>query len=363
MKYCKQCGTQMKEGAVFCPKCGTRSGGAGNTGGWEAVNSSNGQSSEQQTKKGTDNEVLHSVLEKLPEGAKEQMKELSGRASEGMGQLAEKAREYGGRLAQKAGELVNKDTADPADMQNTFENGAQERQGASGHRKKSMGSRPAINGRAIAAILLVLVLVIGIGAGFYMSRFTLVGVWKVVDTEDVDLSDIDLTDPKDILEKALLTLGSGTRVVFTRGGDVFATASLGGVTVGPGTMSYTKNGSDSFTIQATIDVVLTSLSASYSCGYEFDGPDRLLVHLGDATLVLTRDKEGKPEEYLEKLQEKSSFGFNLDLGGDDDGGFELPESGEELKEELQESGEELKENLQEEIENIGGSVSDWIGNF
>lgn len=369
MRYCKQCGAQMKDGAVFCPKCGTRTGGAGNTGGWEAVNGNSGQTSGQPAGKVTDNEVLRNVMEKLPEGAKEQMKELSGKASEGMSRVADKAREYGGKLAEKAGELVNKDAphagtetaAQESFAQPAFDRGDQAQKQAV-RSKRSAGNRPAINGKAIAAILLVLVLVIGIGAGFYLSRFTLVGVWKVVDTEDVDLSDIDLTDPKDILEKALLTLGSGTRIVFTKGGDVFATASLGGVTVGPGTMSYVKNGSDSFTIQASIDVVLTTLSASYSCSYEFDGPDRLLVHLGDATLVLTRDKDGDPEEYLEQIQE-SSFGFNLNLGGDDDSEFELPESGEELKEELQETGEELKENVQEGIENIGGSISDWIGGF
>lgn len=105
--------------------------------------------------------------------------------------------------------------------------------------------------------------------------------------------------------------------------------------------------------------MLTTLSASYSCSYEFDGPDRLLVHLGDATLVLTRDKDGDPEEYLEQIQE-SSFGFNLNLGGDDDNGFELPEPGEELKGDLQENGEVLKENVREGIENIGGNIKNLL---
>lgn len=364
--YCKKCGQQLPEYAAFCVKCGTRTRGAGNAGGWEAVNGISGQPSEQHTGKVTDNEVLRNVMEKLPEGAKEQMKELSGKASEGMSRVAGKAREYGEKFAEKAGELVNKDTAQTGAGHAAQESFAQPAVESGDAQQKVVtrsqspaGKRPAINGKAIAVILLVLVLVIGIGAGYYISRFTLVGVWKVADTEDVDLSDIDLTDPKDILEKALLTLGSGTRIVFTKGGDVFATASLGGVTVGPGTMSYVKNGSDSFTIQASIDVVLTTLSASYSCSYEFDGPDRLLVHLGGATLVLTRDKDGDPEEYLEKIQE-SSFGFNLNLGGDGDSGFELPESGEELKEELQETGEQLKENVQEGIENIGNNIKNLI---
>lgn len=321
MKYCKQCGAQMKDGAAFCPVCGTKTDEADSINVWESIYE---HEHVHHTNPVTDNEVVRNLMQKIPDGTKGQMKELSEKVTEGMNQLADKAREYGGKFTEKAGNFAQNTSKATRDISSQTKNNEVVNVKNSGNRKIRL------------AILIVLFLAIGIGSIYYLSRFTLVGVWKVVDTEDVDLSDIDLTNPEDILEKALLTLGSGTRMVFTKGGDVFATASLGGVTIGPGTMGYSKNGNDSFTIHASINAVVTTLNADYRCGYEFDGPDRLLIYIGDAVLTLTRDKDGDPEEYLNQIQE-STLGIHFDLGGDEEEKKEmnLPETGEEMKEEIQ----------------------------
>lgn len=350
MKYCKHCGAQMKDSAVFCPSCGKKTQETDSIQVWENLNEQTGSKHGRPV---TDHETVQNLMKKLPDGTVDQMKELTGKAKDGVSHLAEKAREYGGRFAEKAGDF----TQDASQAQ-AVRNIPVQKEKRETVRKPHKGT-----GKILAVVLLLLVLVIGGGGIYYLSRFTLVGVWKVVDTDDVDLSNIDLTDPKDILEKTLLTLGSGTRIVFTKEGDLFATASLGGVTLGPGTMSYSKNGNDSFTIQASVDVILTTLSANYSCSYEFDGPDRLLVHLGEATLTLTRDTAGDPEEYLNQIPE-SGIGISLPFGGndDEDGGINLPFGGDDDEDDgisIPESGEELKEDLQ----NIGNSLSDALDSF
>lgn len=329
MKYCKQCGAQMKDEAVFCPSCGTKTQETDNIGVWRNLDE---QKEGKHVHPITDNGVVQNLMNKIPDNAKDQMKELSGKAKEGVSQLAEKAREYGGKLTEKAEDFTQNVSQTVRDIPRPDISGRNEN-------TDTVRTPHKANRKLILSVLVILVLVIGIGGIYYLSRVTLVGVWKVVDTEEVDLTDIDLMDPQDILEKTLLTLGSGTRIVFTKEGDLFATASLGGVTIGPGTMGYSKNGNGQFTIHASIDAVLTTLNANYNCSYEFDGPDRLLIHIGEATLVLTRDRSGDPEEYLNQIQE-SGIGINLNLGGDEEGngGITIPQSGEELKEDLQDIG-------------------------
>ena len=319
MKYCKQCGAQMKDEAVFCPSCGTKTQETDNIGVWRNLDE---QKEGKHVHPITDNGVVQNLMNKIPDNAKDQMKELSGKAKEGVSQLAEKAREYGGKHTEKAENLTQNASWIVQDIPGQNEN------------RETIRTPHKGKWKLLISVLVILVLVIGIGIGgsYYLSRFTLVGVWKVVDAEEVELSDIDLIDPQDILEKTLLTLANGTRIVFTKEGDLFATASLGGVTIGPGIMEYSKTGNDQFTIHASIDVVLTTLNANYSCNYEFDGPDRLLVHIGEATLVLTRDRSGDPEEYLNRIQE-SGIGINFNLGGD----------------------------LEEELQDIGNSIANMFG--
>lgn len=318
MKFCRQCGAEMKEDAIFCPKCGVRVKGADNTGIWDQLEKQNQNLSGQHDRKTND--------------AIESIKDLSGRASEGMEKIIEKTSAYGEMISEKAKELTQ-NTAHPSQKK--------EGQGKPNKRKqKKQGSK-----KILLPVFLVVLLVLIAGGIYYKSRFTLVGVWQIAGTENVNLGDIDLTDPNDIIKKALLTAGSGTRIVFTKEGDIFATASLGGVTIGPGTMNYSKNNDNSFTITASVNAVVTTLSANYSCGYHFEGPDQLLVSLGDATLTLTRDKNGDPEEYLSRIQE-SPIGFQLNLVGsegddNEDGGIHIPESSEELKEGMQNIGNKL----------------------
>jgi hypothetical protein len=309
------------------------------------------QATGQENKNIVHSEALQNIVNKLPDGAMEQMKELSGKAAEGMARLSDKAKEYGGKMAEEAAGLKDNITGSRQEKKQSnqeYVNVIPKTQ--TKEQKKGSAAK-------LLFALLLLICIVGAGTIFYLSRFTLVGVWKLVDTDkaSIDMSNFDLTDPEDILKKSLLTLGSGTRIVFTKEGDVFATASLGSVTTNLGKMQYTKNGNDSFTINVSIDVLLTTLTAGYSCNYEFDGPNRLIIYIDGAKLELTRDKEGDPEEYLEKVNE-SSFGINLNLGGSDDekdsdGSIEIPQSSEELMDDLQDVGDK-----------IGGFVGDFIGN-
>ena len=99
MKYCKQCGAPMKDEAVFCPSCGTKAEETDSIGVWRSLDE---QKNGKHANPITDNEVVQSLMKKIPDNAKDQMKELSGKAKEGVSQLAEKARDYGGRLTEKA---------------------------------------------------------------------------------------------------------------------------------------------------------------------------------------------------------------------------------------------------------------------
>lgn len=338
MKYCRQCGAQMKQEAMFCPKCGTQVQKNNNTQVWQNLTD---QKAAPESKNVVNNEVMQNFVNKLPDGAKEQVKELTDKAAEGLTKFSDKAKEYGAKLTEKAGEF----------KENT-EQAIQERKvTAQGHEKVEPTKEKKTGGWVLILSILVLVIVIiGAGSLYYLSRFTLVGVWKLVDTEktSADIGSFDLTNPEELLEQSLLTLASGTRIVFTKEGDVFATASLGGATTSLGKMGYTQNGKESFTINASLDILVTTLTASYTCTYEFDGPDRLIVHIGEAELILTRDKEGDPEQYLENISE---LPFSFDLGGS---------SGEENADiEIPQSGEEVLDGMKD----IGGKVGQALGDF
>lgn len=303
VKYCKQCGAELKDEASFCPKCGTKvqdTAGTG-AGSWQNVAGQwNAPPADSRSTGGGGG--TGGILNRTPEGAADRMKDLSAKALEGASAFAGKAKEYGGKLAESAGE-----------WKEGIAEGRQERQQQkvqSPPKERKKKSRAGF-----VAIPLLLVAVVASAAIYWYSRFTLVGVWKLVDTEamGVDLGSLDLTDPEDLLVKAMLTLADGTRIVFTEEGDLLATASLGGAAAGLGVMDYTDNSGDSFTIHVSVDVLVTTLSANYTCAYEFDGPDRLIIHVEDAQLVLTRDKDGDPEEYLEQVSD-GALDFNFNFG-------------------------------------------------
>lgn len=215
MKYCKQCGTQKKDEAVFCPSCGTKAEETDSIGVWRSLDE---QKNGKHVNPITDNEVVQNLMKKIPDNAKDQMKELSGKAKEGVSQLAEKAREYGGKLTEKAEDFTQnvsqtvRDIPRP-DISNQNEN------------TETIRTPHKANRKLLISVLVILVLVIGIGGIYYLSRFTLVG-------------------------------------------DLFATASLGGVTIGPGTMEYSRNGNDQFTIHAFNVLYLFTPDRRYlQCGW------------------------------------------------------------------------------------------------
>lgn len=300
MKYCRQCGAEIKEEAVFCPKCGTKVQNALNTDAdaWRNV-TGQGTASPMDSQSTGMSRIAENLKDRIPKDAMDRMKGLSSKAVEGASAFAGKAKEYGEKLAGSAGE-----------WKEGIAESRQERQQEKAQRQPKERKK---GGKAKFIVISLLLVAIVASAGIYWySRFTLVGVWKLVDTEamGVDLNSLDMTDPEDLLVRSLLTLADGTRVAFTKEGDFLVTASLGGATAGLGVMDYTENSKDSFTIRVSLNVLITTVSASYTCQYEFDGPDRLVIYVEDAELVLTRDKEGDPEEYLRNAS-NGAFHFNF----------------------------------------------------
>lgn len=228
MKYCRQCGAEMKPDAVFCPKCGIRVENKDNIQVWQELTE---QETIHESKGILNSEAVQNLVNKFPEGTKDQVKELSGKAAEGMTMISAKAKEYSGKLSVKAGEF----------KENTAQAIQERRRKAyQGEANGTVKEKKAGNGMKLLPMLVLSIIIIGIGAVYYLSRFTLVGVWQLAHTEktNVDMSNFDLTNPEDLLEQSLLTLTSGTRIIFTKEGDVFAAASFAGATTGLGKMSY-----------------------------------------------------------------------------------------------------------------------------
>lgn len=203
MKYCRKCGTEIREDGAFCPRCGTR----------------------------TEDSAAIKGYQKPGEleEAKEQMKRIGG-------------------------SLKNK--------------------------------------RVLLAFFLAICIAVGLYA-FYLSRFTLVGVWKLdtIEASGEDSSSEDWSDPKELLKQELLSMSSGARLEFTKEGRLYLGASAGGSELNFGGLEYTKTGKNRFTIHASLKIFGASVSGSYTCRYEFSGPDRLIVYLGGANMELIRDKD------------------------------------------------------------------------
>jgi hypothetical protein len=85
--------------------------------------------------------------------------------------------------------------------------------------------------------------------------------------------------------------------VFTKDGELRVSTSLGNIATDLGTIQYTENDNDSITIKVSVNAVVKTISANYTCDYEFDGPDKLTIYVGGATLELKRDKDADIEDY------------------------------------------------------------------
>ncbi|WP_408071795.1 zinc ribbon domain-containing protein [Butyrivibrio sp. JL13D10] len=321
MKYCEVCGEELRVDAAFCPKCGSRTG-------IELKSNS-------LTAKTDGAEVAQDYLNKLKDGA---------------GVLGQKAAEIGGKISEKASEasesistsiknaedkrlaakseavkMTSKsETAHTPSTNNitSFSEGNNTSKKATASQSLKVSApreRKKVKvGNIVGALLTVSV--IGIAAFiFYLSRFTVVGVWGVSALQNVNESDFNMDDATEKgIYTFIKTLGNGTKLAFTKDGAVVVSESAGIVSLGSDALSYSLSGNNSM----SLNVKVLMVSASIPVSYEWDGPNRLTLELYGKKIELTRQKGEDPEELKNK---SSGTGLNINLGGDgsDDSGIGL----------------------------------------
>ena len=196
-----------------------------------------------------------------------------------------------------------------------------------------------------AVVVLVLLLCLGTVAGLLLNRKTLTGVWKVQDISStgVSLGGLDLTNAADLALKSLLDLTEESRLAFVKSGELVVAASEGRPVA---MMTYEKKDKESLTLRLSVSVPFVgTVSADYDCGYRFIDKDHLVLSLKGVELVLEKDREGKPREYLKAAE---AAGFSAEAGA---AGTEGSQAGQgdarNGTDALEEYGEGLKENLED----------------
>ena len=381
--FCRNCGTELKDGARFCARCGTETK-TGNTGTGSTKAGSVGTGSAKtgsattgSTKTGsagtggigTGNLTSGAGPKQYPRiqpgmsaeskaaagagGILDKAKELGKMAYEGLGKgagaLSEAVAETTDKLVT---EIKEKASEKPVRAEPTAANRTSGEPRSEAKKKNLL--KPILRVFIpVAAVVVILLVVRAI-------LTTEVGVWKPDTTLGgmVAKEDFNLTEPEELLAYTLLTLADNSRMVLGKDGT-FLAATSGGKSIGLGMMSYTKEGGDALRFQISAKLpVIGEISTSLRCSYRMKNPNTLILNIKGYDIYFVRAKGEKAQEYIETARQ-SNFSFGA-LGEDSELGNKINEVGDQMNQ----YGDDIKKGIEDtkkELEDKKKGIKDSLG--
>lgn len=140
----------------------------------------------------------------------------------------------------------------------------------------------------------------------YMRLFTVVGVWSAAALEEAAEIDYNPDDAAESAIHSLLNLANGSRLVFTKDGELILANTNKLLTANLGSISYADDKKGSLMVR----IGAFGISTSAPINYEYDGPNKLYLEAYGQRLTLIRQTGEKPDDYKNLTQDGIGFEIN-----------------------------------------------------